>query len=137
MSYVLRYFKFNNSMVLYYKKLRIQKTLDTDDKVYKTDTNRPIFSLFRVSYVLGKICFTGPPPLSYCNIKKGPLPTYIIKCHILTKGPLPPLADGVIYVQPPNPLCNIDQPCRLLPGGAPVEKLEHNVNQMLNLCIFL
>ena len=89
--------------------------------------------------MLGKICFTGPPP--HCHIvtfkKKDPFPTYIIKCHILTKGPLPPLADGVIYVQPPNPLCNIDQPCRLLPGGAPVEKLEHHVNQMLNVCIFL
>ena len=41
MSYVLRSFGFNSSMLLQHQKLRIQKTLGTADKVYKSDTTRP------------------------------------------------------------------------------------------------
>ena len=41
MPYVLRYFGFNNSMLLQNKKLKIQKTWGSEDKVYQTDTIRP------------------------------------------------------------------------------------------------
>ena len=44
MSYVLRSFGFNNSILLQHKKLKIQKTWGTEDKVYKTDTTRPTVS---------------------------------------------------------------------------------------------
>ena len=41
MSNVLRYFGFNNSMVLPNRKLKIQKTQVTEDKVYQTETIHP------------------------------------------------------------------------------------------------
>ena len=44
MSYVLRSVGFNSSMLLQYQKLRIQNTLGTEDKEYKSDTTRPPLS---------------------------------------------------------------------------------------------
>ena len=41
MSFVLRYFGFDNSMVLQHQKLKIQKTRGTENKMYQTDATRP------------------------------------------------------------------------------------------------